>query len=118
MGAVYTRSMQTGNVRAAQKFSADKMVKANLFQTERLYYDVYCLEPGQAQKVHSHAGCDKVYLVLAGRAIVTIGTEERELGPDEAALAPAGVPHGIRNAAPVERLSALVVTTPPPEGKP
>jgi mannose-6-phosphate isomerase-like protein (cupin superfamily) len=106
--------MDSKNIRAAARFAADKMVKASVFQTERLFYDVYCLEPGQAQKIHSHAGSDKVYLVLSGRAVVAIGDEERELGPDEAVLAPAGVAHGIRNAG-SERVTALVVTTPPPQ---
>ena len=105
--------MQTRNLREARRFAADKMVKSGLFATERLYYDLYCLEPGQAQKVHSHASSDKVYLVLEGRATIAVGAEERELGPDEAALAPAGQPHGVRNAT-GERIVLLVVTTPPP----
>ena len=90
--------MQTQNLKDARRFSPDKMVKASLFQTERLFYDLYCLEPGQAQKVHSHANSDKVYLVLEGIARVTIGDEAREMAPEDCALAPAGVAHGVRNA--------------------
>lgn len=105
--------MQTRNLRESRRFAPEKMVKAGLFATERLYYDLYCLEPGQAQKVHSHAGSDKVYLVLEGRAMVAIGDEERELAPDECVLAAAGQPHGVRNAS-SERVVLLVVTTPPP----
>jgi mannose-6-phosphate isomerase-like protein (cupin superfamily) len=105
--------METRNLRESRHFAAEKMVKASLFATARLYYDLYCLEPGQAQKVHSHAGSDKVYLVVEGRVVVAIGDEERELGPDEAALAPAGQPHGVRNPS-AERVVLLVVTTPPP----
>jgi len=105
--------MDTRNLREARRFDAAKMVKASLFQTERLYCDVYCLEPGQAQKVHSHASSDKVYVVLEGRAVAIVGEEERDLGPDDAVLAPAGQPHGVRNAT-AERTTLLVVTTPPP----
>lgn len=101
------------NLRDARRFSTDKMVKAGVFATERLYYDVYCLEGGQSQKVHSHAGSDKVYLLLEGAAVVTVGDEERPLAPDEAVLCPAGVPHGVRNEGP-GRAALLVVTTPPP----
>jgi mannose-6-phosphate isomerase-like protein (cupin superfamily) len=97
----------------ARKFAADKLVKSSVFATARLYYDVYGLEPGQAQKVHSHAGSDKVYLVLDGRARVTVGAEEADLGPGEAVLAPAGVAHGVKNEGP-ERCALLVVTSPPP----
>ena len=97
----------------ARRFADDKMVKSSIFATDRMFYDLYCLLPGQAQKVHSHAGSDKVYLVVSGRARVTVGDEEGELGPEEAALCPAGVAHGIANSA-AEPLTVLVVTTPPP----
>jgi hypothetical protein len=30
-------------------FSADKMKKVNLFDTERMFCDVYCFEPGQTR---------------------------------------------------------------------
>jgi quercetin dioxygenase-like cupin family protein len=104
--------MDVKQLDAARRFDAAKMVKTSLFATERLFYDLYCLEPGQAQKVHSHAGSDKVYLSLDGPATVTIASEERSLGPGEAVLAPAGVPHGVR--AGTGRAVLLVVTTPPP----
>lgn len=106
--------MDVKNLAETGRFSAEKMVKAGVFSTERLYYDLYCLEPGQAQKIHAHEGSDKVYLVLDGKAVVTIGAEERELAPQEAVLAAAGVVHGVRNDSP-ERVTLLVVTTPPPK---
>ena len=96
-----------------RRFAVDKMVKAGVFATPRLYYDLYCLEPGQSQKVHTHDASDKVYLVLEGRPTITIGDEERELGEGQAVIAAAGVPHGARNAADA-RAVMLVVTTPPP----
>lgn len=105
--------MQVKYLPNEKRFGTEKMVKAGLFATSRMLYDLYCLEPGQAQKVHSHDTSDKVYLVLEGRALVTVGDEERELGPQEAALAPAGAPHGVKNTS-QERLVLLVVTTPPP----
>lgn len=105
--------METKDLKQARKFSPEKMTKCGLFATERLYYDLYCLEPGQAQKVHAHAGSDKVYLVLDGCAVVTVAGEERELGPEEAVLARAGQPHGVRNESGT-RAVLLVVTTPPP----
>jgi quercetin dioxygenase-like cupin family protein len=105
--------MDVKRLDAARRFAPEKMVKSSVFATERLFYDVYCLLPGQAQKVHAHAASDKVYLVLDGRARVTLGDETQELGPEEAVLCPAGVVHGVENPsdAPV---SLLVVTTPPP----
>lgn len=78
-------------------FSLDKLRKVALFEAPRLLLDVYCLLPGQAQKVHSHDDIDKVYCVLSGQAVATLGDEARALGPGQAAVAPAGMPHGLRN---------------------
>ncbi len=105
--------METRKLGELRRFAPEKMVKASVFQTPRLYYDVYCLLPGQAQKVHAHAGSDKVYLVLTGRAHVTLGDEEAELAPEDAVLCPAGVPHGVANRGDAPA-TLLVVTTPPP----
>ncbi|MEK7829641.1 MAG: cupin domain-containing protein, partial [Acidobacteriota bacterium] len=43
--------MNTRDVFAAAQFSPDKMQKINLFETRNFFCDVYCLEPGQEQKV-------------------------------------------------------------------
>ena len=94
-------------------FSSEKMKKVNLFTTDRMFCDVYCFEPGQAQTPHSHAGSDKIYYVLEGRATVRIGDDTRELGPGEIALAPSGAEHGVTNAA-TERLTLLVYMSPKP----
>ena len=54
------------NVIAETRFSSEKMQKVNLYETENFFCDVYGLEPGQEQKIHSHAGNDKIYMVLEG----------------------------------------------------
>jgi mannose-6-phosphate isomerase-like protein (cupin superfamily) len=90
-----------------RRFAADKLQKLNLFETPRCFADIYCLEPGQEQAAHAHEGADKLYIVLEGRALVRVGTEERELRPQQGALAPSGQPHGVRNPGP-ERLVLLV----------
>ena len=68
------------DVHASSRFAADKMKKNNLFTTDRLFCDVYCFEPGQAQTPHSHSGSDKVYYVIEGTARIRIGSDEREVG--------------------------------------
>jgi len=89
------------------------MQKIGLFETDRFFCDLYCLLPGQAQKVHAHQGSDKVYLVLQGRARVRVGDAEQELSPGQAALAPAGDPHGVTNAT-GEPVTLLVFMAPKP----
>jgi mannose-6-phosphate isomerase-like protein (cupin superfamily) len=98
---------------AVALFAPDKMRKNNLFTTDRLFCDVYCFEPGQAQSAHAHAGSDKIYYVVEGLARIRIGTDERDVAPGTAALAPAGEPHGISNPGP-GRLRVLVVMAPKP----
>lgn len=78
-------------------FSPEKLKKIGLCETGRLLFDLYCLEPGQAQKVHVHDDIDKIYLVHSGQVTVQLDEESRVLDPGEAACALAGVPHGVRN---------------------
>ena len=89
------------------------MQKVNLFETERMFADIYCLEPGQEQKQHAHAGADKIYFVLEGSGRFHVGGEERELIANEIVLAPADVEHGVRNESAV-RLVLLVFMAPKP----
>ena len=49
---------------AQHRFSNEKLQKVNLFETAQMFCDVYCLEPGQEQKPHEHAGATKFYYVL------------------------------------------------------
>ncbi len=70
------------------KFSGEKFQKVNLFETQRMFCDFYCFEPGQEQKVHTHAESDKIYYVVEGEGIFQVGEEERKLGPGYAVWAP------------------------------
>ncbi len=78
-------------------FAREKLRKVGIWETERLLFDVYCVLPGQSQKVHVHDDIDKVYVVLTGRPTLILSGEERRLMTSQAALCPAGVPHGLRN---------------------
>ncbi len=95
------------------RFADEKMQKVGLLETDRFFFDLYCLTPGQAQKVHSHAEADKVYYVLSGRATITIADESAELTTGQAVLAPSGVPHGVSNRT-QEPLTLLVFMAPKP----
>lgn len=97
----------------ARRFAPDKMQKLNLFETPRFFCDVYCLEPGQAQKPHAHEGSDKVYAVLEGTVEASVGDEVATLGAGEAVLCPGGLSHGISNQS-AARASVLVFMAPAP----
>ncbi len=104
------------NTAAAALFSAAKMNKVNLFASARMFCDIYCLEPGQGQRPHRHAGNDKVYYALTGTCRVTVGGETRPLRPGQAAIAPAGSEHGVHNDSD-QRATLLVIMAPHPDFK-
>jgi quercetin dioxygenase-like cupin family protein len=108
--------MEVKDVFAGAQFSSDRMQKTNLFETKNFFCDVYCLEPGQEQKAHAHQDEDKIYYVLAGRGSFLVGGETKELGEHQIVLAPAGVPHGVKNSS-ARRLTLLVFMTPNPNFK-
>jgi quercetin dioxygenase-like cupin family protein len=99
-------------IAAAATFGADKPGKADLFSGQHLFVGINCFEPGQTQRVHTHAGADKFYLVVSGRARMTVGEETREAGPGTVVWAPADVPHGVAQA--LERTVLLVGIAPAP----
>lgn len=105
--------MKALEVLSRKLFSGDKMQKVSLLETENLFCDLYCLQPGQAQKPHSHSGADKIYYGLEGVATVQIGGEEQPLAPGQIILAHSGVVHGVRNAS-EGAVTLLVIMAPNP----
>ena len=97
----------------AVEFNPEKLKKIGLFDTDNFFCDIYCFEPGQSQKVHSHSDSDKVYYIIEGRGMVTVGSEAKELGPDEITIAPAGEDHGVVNHT-QNKLVMLVFMAPKP----
>lgn len=97
----------------AAAFAAEKLKKTNLFETERMFCDVYGLLPGQEQTGHVHTGSDKVYYVIAGTGTFQVDDSEHTVGVGHAVFAPAGSRHAVRNAG-IEPLSLLVFMAPKP----
>lgn len=95
--------------------SDPKHYKTTLVRSDRLMLGLNCLEPGQSQRVHTHEGQDKFYLVLEGDGEFTVGGERRREGAHSLVWAPAGVEHGVENTG-RERLVIFMGMAPaPPE---
>ena len=105
--------MDVRHMAGCKAFNTEKMNKVNLFETDRMFCDLYCFEPGQQQKVHAHAGSDKVYYVLEGCGTFHVGDESEELQANSTVMAPSGVAHGVTNTS-NERLVLLVYMAPKP----
>jgi quercetin dioxygenase-like cupin family protein len=100
------------SIEPAAMFSMAKAAKVDLFQGRQLFLGLNCFEPGQSQAVHVHAGSDKFYLIVSGKARMTVGDETREVGAGTIVWAPADLPHGVAEA--LERTIMLVAIAPPP----
>ena len=98
---------------ATAAFRPDKFAKADLARGTQLLLGLNCFEPGQRQAAHTHAGADKFYLVVSGKARMTVGAETQVAGPGTLVWAPADLPHGVDEA--LERTVLLVGIAPPPE---
>ena len=81
----------------AVSFGADRPGKADLVAGRHLFVGLNCFEPGQRQRVHTHAGADKFYLIVSGRAHMTVGDETRLLQENESTYIPAGTAHRLAN---------------------
>jgi mannose-6-phosphate isomerase-like protein (cupin superfamily) len=97
-------------------FRPDRMGKATIFESARILVGLNCFEPGQDHALHAHAGTDKVYYVLAGEGLFLLDGRELPMRGGGMLVAPAGVPHGIRNTG-AERLVVLAILAPGPGGR-
>lgn len=96
----------------ASAFQPGKAAKVDLFRGSQLFVGLNCFEPGQRQPAHTHAGADKFYLVVSGKARITVGTEMRVAEAGTVIWAPADVLHGVDEA--LEPTVMLVAIAPPP----
>src|SRR5437870_13884113 len=94
------------------RFSGTKMTKLDCFRADRLLVGLNCFEPGEGEKVHTHAGADKFYLVVSGKARFAVGDRTIEARAGDLILTPEGVPHGVESA--LERTVVLVAIAPAP----
>lgn len=95
-------------------FDSVKMGKSTVAQGEFLFAGLNSFEPGQEHAPHAHPGQDKLYVILEGAGFVQVGSEEQHLSAGDAAMAPSGVLHSIRNPGP-QRLVVLAILAPPPK---
>jgi quercetin dioxygenase-like cupin family protein len=96
----------------APVFSPDRPAKLDLARGAALLAGLNCFEPGQTQNIHAHAGADKFYFVVSGKARMTVGETTMIADAGTLVWAPAGVPHGVDEA--LERTVLLVAIGPPP----
>ena len=102
-------------VSSSAHFSPDKMGKSTVMRSEFLFVGLNAFEPGQEHAPHVHEGQDKLYFILEGSGVVRIGEETEVLSVGDAAYAPSGVSHSIRNPGPARLVTMVVLAPPPPK---
>lgn len=102
--------------RQLAQWSAEKMGKTTIHQSEHCMVGLNAFEAGQEHRLHSHEGMDKVYVVLEGSGRFLLEDREEAMRAGQMLIAPSGVPHGVRNDG-GERLLLLVVLSPPPSSR-
>jgi mannose-6-phosphate isomerase-like protein (cupin superfamily) len=95
------------------EWRADKMGKSTLFASPRLLVGLNAFEPGQAHALHAHVELDKVYQVIEGEGRFLLEGRELPMQAGDLLVAPAGVPHGVRNTG-ARRLLVLAILAPAP----
>jgi quercetin dioxygenase-like cupin family protein len=95
------------------EFRSDKMGKTTLFESPRLLVGLNAFEPGQSHALHTHAGMDKVYHVIAGSGVFLLEGCELSMATGDLLVAPEGVAHGVRNTGD-GRLLLLTLLAPAP----
>jgi len=91
----------------------DRMGKSTLYASPRLLVGLNAFEPGQSHALHGHEGMDKVYQVVEGEGLFLLEGRELPMRAGDLLVAPAGVPHGVRNSS-GSRLLVLAILAPAP----
>jgi mannose-6-phosphate isomerase-like protein (cupin superfamily) len=69
------------------------------------------LLPGQAVTPHHHREIEEVYYIIAGRGVMTVGGEQREVAAGDAVFVPRGHRHTLANTG-TEPIRLLLVCGP------
>jgi quercetin dioxygenase-like cupin family protein len=106
--------MEARDLRELVRFAEDGPSHSALFETDRLWSEVVCLDRNQALGPIADRDSDAIVLVVTGRVVVQIDRGRKRRGQWETALVPAGSELTLTNAAGEPAVVLLVAAPPPP----
>jgi quercetin dioxygenase-like cupin family protein len=105
--------VDSADLRDFVEFSEEGPVRKRVFESERLFTQLVCVDVKGSYGPVSDPGADAAVTVVAGEASFQVGRSRKRLGQWGSVLVPAGAELHVANASP-EPLVLLVVTAPPP----
>lgn len=109
--------MEHKDLRELVRFSESGPHHGPLFESERLWSEVVCLDRAQELGPVSDPDSDGLLVLLAGEVAVQVGRGRKRLRQWGSVLVPAGSDLTIRNAS-MEPAVVLLVAAPPPTPRP
>jgi mannose-6-phosphate isomerase-like protein (cupin superfamily) len=95
------------------QFTNDAVQRQTLFETERLFCELLCLDRTQTYGPVRDEGSDGVFTVLAGEAVFMVDGKRKRLTQWGAVLVPAGGEVTVRNSS-IDPLVVMLTAAPPP----
>jgi len=102
------------NLKSFVRFDPDQVRRQTMFETERLWSQVLCLDRNQHVGPLNDPDSDAVFLVVAGLGVFQVDARRKRLPQWGTVLVPAGANVTITNAT-EEPLVVLQVAAPPPK---
>jgi quercetin dioxygenase-like cupin family protein len=115
--AVRFEPMEARDLRDLVQFGDAGPRHETLFESDRLWSEVVCLDRNQSLGPISDVDSDAIVLVVAGKVVLQLDRGRKRREQWEAALVPAGVELTITNATD-EGAVVLIVAAPPPPRRP
>ena len=105
--------MKTRDIRDLIWFADEAARHETLFESDRIWSQILCLQGSQGLGPMVDPGSDAVVAVLAGEVAAQIGKGRARMGQWESVLVPHGEELTIRNASEEPSVVLLVVAPPP-----
>ena len=105
--------MEAKDLRNLVEFAEGGPLHRALFESERMWSEVLCLERTQSHGPISDPGSDGLFVVVAGEVVVQVGRNRKRLQQWGAAFAPRATEVTVTNAS-IDPAVVLVVAAPPP----
>ena len=106
--------MESRDLRDLVEFSETEPVHRTVFESERVWSELLCLDRTQSHGPISDAASDAVFTVVAGEVVTQVDRRRKRLAQWGVAFVPAGSAVTVINASADPAVVMVVVAPPPP----